>query len=54
MFPERKVAMRILIAEDDKALGLFLTRGWRLKGTGFAWLATGSRRWRRSGRICRI
>ena len=32
MFPERKVAMRILIAEDDKALGLFLTRGLEAEG----------------------
>jgi DNA-binding response OmpR family regulator len=30
--PERKVAMRLLIAEDDKALGLFLKRGLEADG----------------------
>ncbi len=29
---ERKVAMRLLIAEDDKALGLFLSRGLEADG----------------------
>ena len=29
---ERRVAMRLLIAEDDKALGLFLSRGLEADG----------------------
>ena len=44
--------MRLLIAEDDRALGQFLSAGWRLMDTVFVWPTTALRLWRHSARRC--
>ena len=44
--------MRLLIAEDDRALGLFLSRGLEATDIVSAWRMTAPLPWRHSARRC--
>jgi len=37
--------MRVLIVEDDAALGLFLQKGLKLEGHDVSWVGMARRRW---------
>ena len=50
---EGRVAMKLLIAEDDSALGLFLSRGLEADGHRVRWRRMVVSLWKRFVRICR-